>query len=116
MTKADAENYRLTQENEQLHQRLQKSTNADIEIDRLKLENEQLRQRIQKMTLPVPSHRGLQDSGHYDPQNPWDWFQSVEPEFSPHSIQVSELTSRLEQTKAELKQMQEKVIFFINKS
>ena len=101
----------------EIHDDLKKElTKAKAEIDWLKLENEQLHQRIQKMTLPVPSHQGLQDSGHYDPQNPWDLFQSIEPEFSPHSFQVSELTSRLEQTKAELKQMQEKVNFFIEMS
>ena len=123
LKKSDAEIDRLKLENEQLYQRMQKSTKAEIENDRLRLENEQLHQRIQKMTLLVPNHRGLQDSGRYDPQSPWDWLQSFESDFAPHSVQEAELTNRLEQTetklqltqkelkktKVELKQMEEKV-------
>ena len=120
LKKSDAEIDRLKLENEQLYQRMQKSTKAEIENDRLRLENEQLHQRI---ALLVPNHRGLQDSGRYDPQSPWDWLQSFESDFAPHSVQVAELTIRLEQTekklqhtqtelqktKVELKQMEEKV-------
>ena len=84
----------------------EKLTKAEAENDRLKLEIERLHQRIQKMALSVPNHKGLQDKGLHDSQNPWDPFQSLEPEFVPHSVQVAELTDKLEHTQTELHRTQ----------
>ena len=123
LKKADSENDKLKLENEQLRQRLQKSAFVDIDNERLKLEIEQLHQRSQRMALQVLNYKGLSDRGHYNPQNPWDPFQSLEPKLAPDSVQVAELTDKLEQTemklhhtqkelqltKGELEQMQKKV-------
>ena len=101
----------------------EKLAKSDAENDRLKLENERLHKRMQKMALPVSNYNDFPGRDRYDPQNPLDQFQYLEPKLAPHSVQVAELTDRLEQTetklqhtqtelhktKVELKQMQEKV-------
>ena len=77
-------------------------TKAEAEIDWLKLENERLHQVIQKMALSVPNHKGLQEKSLHDSQDSLHPLRSFEPEFVPHSVQVDELTDRLEQTETKL--------------
>ena len=77
-------------------------TKAEAEIDWLKLENEQLHQVIQKMALSVPNHKGLQEKSLHDSQDSLHPLRSFKPEFVPHSVQVDELTDRLEQTETKL--------------
>ena len=77
-------------------------TKAEAEIDWLKLENERLHQVIQKMALSVPNHKGLQEKSLHDSQDSLHPLRSFKPEFVPHSVQVDELTDRLEQTETKL--------------
>ena len=77
-------------------------TKAKAEIDWLKLENEELHQKIQKTAPSVPNHKGLQEKGLHDSQNSLHPLRSFEPEFVPHSVLVAELTDRLEQTETKL--------------
>ena len=81
-------------------------TKAEAEIDWLKLENERLHQVIQKMALSVPNHKGLQEKSLHDSQDSLHPLRSFKPEFVPHSVQVDELTDRLEQTETKLQHTQ----------